>query len=71
MTPKRYCRLIRFQRVVPQIALDRPVDRIDVALAGGFSDQAHLVHEFRVFSGLSPECYLAAERPFPNHVRPD
>jgi AraC-like DNA-binding protein len=69
MTPKRYCRLMRFQRVVRQIASDQPVDWVDVALAGGFCDQAHMVHEFRAFSGLSPERYLAAERPFPNHVR--
>jgi AraC-like DNA-binding protein len=43
--------------------------RVDVALSGGFYDQAHLIHEFRAFSGLSPERYLAADRPFPNHVR--
>jgi AraC-like DNA-binding protein len=71
MTPKRYCRLMRFQRVVRQIASDQPVDWVDVALAGGFCDQAHLVHEFRAFSGFSPERYLTAERPFPNHVRTD
>jgi AraC-like DNA-binding protein len=69
MTPKRYCRLMRFQRVVRQIASDQPVDWVDVALTGGFCDQAHMVHEFRAFSGLSPARYLAAERPFPNHVR--
>jgi AraC-like DNA-binding protein len=71
MTPKCYCRLMRFQKVVRQIASGQPVDWVDVALAGGFCDQAHLVHEFRAFSGLSPERYLAAERPFPNHVRTD
>jgi transcriptional regulator GlxA family with amidase domain len=36
------------------------VDWVDVALAGGFCDQAHLVHEFRAFSGLSLERYLTA-----------
>ena len=69
MTPKRYCRLMRFRKVVRQIASNQPVDWVDVALAGGFCDQAHLIHEFRAFSGLSPERYLAAEHPFPNHVR--
>lgn len=69
MTPKRYCRLMRFRKVVRQIASNQPVDWVDVALAGGFCDQAHLIHEFRAFSGLSPERYLAADRPFPNHVR--
>lgn len=69
MTPKRYCRLMRFRKVVRQIASDQPVDWVDVALSGGFCDQAHLVHEFRAFCGLSPERYLKAEHPFPNHVR--
>jgi AraC-like DNA-binding protein len=68
-TPKRYCRLVRFQHVVREIASQRDVDWAGIALAGGFSDQAHLVHEFGAFSGLSPETFLKSERPFPNHVR--
>jgi AraC-like DNA-binding protein len=69
MTPKRYCRLVRFQHVMREIASQQPVDWAGIALAGGFCDQAHLIHEFRAFSGLSPETFLASERPFPNHVR--
>jgi AraC-like DNA-binding protein len=69
MTPKRYCRLARFQHVVRQVASKQSVDWADLALAGGFCDQAHLVNEFRAFSGLSPEAFLASERPYPNHVR--
>jgi AraC-like DNA-binding protein len=69
MTPKRYCRLMRFRRVVREIAGGGAVNWADVALAGGYCDQAHLAHEFRTFSGLSPSRYLEAERPFPNHVR--
>jgi len=69
MTPKHYCRLMRFCKIVRQIASNQRVDWADVALSGGFYDQAHLIHEFRAFSGLSPERYLRAEHPFPNHVR--
>jgi AraC-like DNA-binding protein len=69
--PKLYCRLVRFRQVVQQIASGGPVDWADVALAGGYCDQAHLAHEFRDFSGLSPGSYLAAERPHLNHVRTD
>jgi AraC-like DNA-binding protein len=71
LTPKLYCRLRRFQQVMGQIASGAPVDWADVALAGGYSDQAHLSHEFRDFSGLSPGAYLAAQKPFENHVRMD
>jgi AraC-like DNA-binding protein len=52
-------------------ASNQPVHWVDVALEGGFSDQSHFVNEFRAFSGFSPERYLAAEHPFPNHVRID
>jgi AraC-like DNA-binding protein len=69
MTPKRYGRLLRFQNVVRQVASGRRVDWADLAVSCGFADQAHLAHEFRAFSGLSPERFLTAERPFPNHVR--
>jgi AraC-like DNA-binding protein len=71
MTPKLYCRLSRFRTVIRQIASGALVDWADVALAGGYYDQAHLTHEFRDFSGLSPSGYLAAERPSVNHVRID
>jgi AraC-like DNA-binding protein len=59
LTPKLYCRLRRFQGVLRQIAVGSPVDWADLALAGGYCDQAHLVHEFRNFSGITPNAYLA------------
>ena len=68
ITPKLYCRLHRFQRIVQQIASGAPVDWVEVALAGGYCDQAHLANEFRDFSGITPGAYLASDRPFANHV---
>jgi len=43
MTPKLYCRLIRFRHVLRQIADGGPIDWADVATAGGYYDQAHLI----------------------------
>jgi AraC-like DNA-binding protein len=68
MTPKLFLRLNRFQQVVRQAACGAPADWADVALAGGYCDQAHMAHEFRAFSGMSPGTFLAAQRPFQNHV---
>jgi len=68
ITPKLYCRLHRFQRVLRHIASGAPVDWAEVALAGGYCDQAHLGNEFRDFSGITPGAYLASDRPFVNHV---
>jgi AraC-like DNA-binding protein len=61
LTPKLYCRLRRFQKVLRQIAAGAPVDWADVALAEGYCDQAHLANEFRSFSGISPNAYLASQ----------
>jgi AraC-like DNA-binding protein len=71
LTPKLYCRIRRFQRVLRQIRSGCPVDWADVALGGGYYDQAHLGHEFHEFSGISPGAYLTGERPYPNHVPMD
>jgi AraC-like DNA-binding protein len=61
LTPKLYFRLHRFQHVVRQISQGVPVDWADLALAGGYCDQAHLANEFRHFSGMSPTAYLAID----------
>jgi AraC-like DNA-binding protein len=68
LTPKLFCRLHRFLGVSRQIALGAPVDWADVALAGGYCDQSHLVHEFRTFSGISPSAYLTSERIVANRL---
>ena len=53
MTPKRYCRVLRFQRAIARAHEGHRVDWVQLALDCGFSDQAHLIHEFRAFSGVS------------------
>ena len=68
MTPKLYCRLIRFRQVVRHINAGGALDWADVAVAGGYYDQAHFAHEFREFAGLPPGRYLSAERPHMNHI---
>ena len=59
LTPKLYCRLQRFQNLLKQIASGASVDWAQLALEAGYCDQAHLAHEFRDFSGISPSAYLA------------
>jgi AraC-like DNA-binding protein len=63
LTPKRYCRLQRFQNTLKLIASGASVDWAQLALAAGYCDQAHLAHEFHDFSGLSPSAYLASPSP--------
>jgi AraC-like DNA-binding protein len=57
LTPKRYCRLLRFQNILECIAADDSVAFIDLALAAGYSDQAHFNREFQEFTGVTPTEY--------------
>jgi AraC-like DNA-binding protein len=69
VTPKRYCRIRRFQRAVTMANGGRRVDWTAVALDAGFFDQAHFIHDFRAFAGLTPTAYQAARTSFQNHVK--
>jgi AraC-like DNA-binding protein len=76
MAPKRYLRLQRFRAVTAMTHLRSAINWSAVAADCGFHDQAHLVHEFRAFSGLTPgewmnrstlhESHLAIESPAPS-----
>jgi AraC-like DNA-binding protein len=53
LAPKHYARLVRFRRMLG--ALDRADPQwADLAARAGYSDQPHLVREFREFAGLAP-----------------
>ncbi len=57
LTPKLYCRVQRFQNALHRIGMRGTVDWTDLALSCGYFDQAHFIHDFRAFSGLSPTAY--------------
>ena len=69
MTPKRFSRLRRFQNVLEQARRhgERP-DWARIAAEGGYTDQAHLTHEFKAFSGITPGAYRPVEPGRPSHV---
>jgi AraC-like DNA-binding protein len=68
LTPKQFCRVRRFQQALARAHADQEVDWIDVALSSGYCDQAHFIHDFRAFSGLTPTGYRAGRTAFQNHV---
>jgi AraC-like DNA-binding protein len=57
LPPKRFCRILRFQRVHAAAQRTGRIDWTDLALSCGFYDQAHLANEFRRLSGLTPRQY--------------
>jgi methylphosphotriester-DNA--protein-cysteine methyltransferase len=51
-TPKFLARVLRFRRAAARLASGRAA--ADLALDCGYYDQAHLIHDFREFSGRTP-----------------
>ena len=68
LTPKLFCRVRRFQKVLRAIGMGRRIEWADVALDCGYFDQAHFIHDFRAFSGLNPSTYVAHRTEHLNHV---
>ena len=68
LTPKKYCRVLRFQRVLRRARAGGVASLIDVAMASGYSDQPHFNREFREFTGVTPMEYRAAAPVAPHHV---
>src|SRR5262249_40887669 len=57
LTPKVFCRLLRFQRVLSQFKAHPAPTWSQLAYDAGYSDQAHLNREFREFAGVTPGEY--------------
>jgi AraC-like DNA-binding protein len=71
LTPKVFCRLRRFQSALRQAHAADEVDWACLAIECGYFDQAHFIHDFRAFSGITPAAYFAQRTGFQNHVALD
>lgn len=66
ISPKLFCRMQRFQRVFP--AMENPQSQwVDAAVNCGYYDQAHLIRDFREFSGTTPTALLTEEFDLARH----
>lgn len=72
VTPKRLARSYRFTSTVLAIDVAALIDWGDVAARAGYFDQAHFVHEFREYTGLTPTRYVEVRQRFlrehPDHA---
>jgi AraC-like DNA-binding protein len=69
LSPKRFARVQRLQRVVRDLDGRSSVDWAGVAARHGYADQPHLVGEFRQLVGVTPTEYLRSRVDGPNHLR--
>ena len=67
-TPKRFCRIMRFQAALEQANNGSPMNWSALAADCGYFDQPHFIHDFKAFSGLSPSQYALVRSPNLNHV---
>jgi len=68
LSPKRFARVRRLQRVLESINDPGPIDWSDVAARHGYADQSHFIHDFRDLTGLTPAAYRPRSRAEHNHV---
>ena len=57
LSPKRYARLQRFRNFVRLLEQAGDLPMAELALAAGYSDQAHGSREFRAFAGTTPQAW--------------
>jgi AraC-like DNA-binding protein len=64
VSPKLFCRLVRFQSALTRVLLSPPDNWAAAAVDLGYYDQSHLIAELKEFTGYTPTGILAA-RPGP------
>lgn len=68
LTPKRFARVCRLQAVLRAVRQTAQVDWCALAAEHGFTDQAHLAHEFRALAGIAPTEYKPQSAQRGNHI---
>jgi AraC-like DNA-binding protein len=58
LTPKGFLKVMRFQKAIQEIEIQKEADWNRVAHESGFYDQSHFINEFKLFSGCTPTEYL-------------
>lgn len=69
LAPKQYARMLRFDHVLGQFAIQPDRPWVELALEAGYSDQAHFNRDFLAIAGMSPQAYRRAAPASSRHVR--
>jgi AraC-like DNA-binding protein len=67
LTPKLFSRIQRFQAALELVRQANPISWSEIALACGYYDQAHLIRDFQIFSGLTPTAHYAEQLSVPSY----
>lgn len=64
VTPKIYARLVRFEAACNALVVNPSYSLVDLALEFGYTDQAHLTHDFNVFTAHTPKVIAARAKAY-------
>ena len=68
LSPKRFFRVRRMQQVIGFVQGRAHIDWCAIAAKYGYADQAHLIHDFRDLTGITPSAYRPSSPQRRNHV---
>lgn len=68
LTPKAFQRVRRFQHVLQSLRRKSGGNWAALAADCGYYDQAHFIHDFKAFSGMTPGEYITVATPHLNHI---
>jgi AraC-like DNA-binding protein len=66
--PKQYLKIMRFQKAILEIGNNKSIQWSRIAAESGFYDQAHFIHDFKGFSGFTPNEYVKRKTAEPNYI---
>lgn len=64
ISPKKYLRLVRINRVMQLLQNGCPLDLTSVAYHCGYFDQAHFIKDFKALTGQKPKVFLAGNKEY-------
>lgn len=60
-SPKHFQRIMRMQTLLRGVRTGRTSSLSSLAIAAGYSDQAHMTRDFRAITGFTPSAHLASD----------
>jgi AraC-like DNA-binding protein len=68
VSPKQYLKILRFQKVITSLENRRSNHWSEIARESGYYDQAHFIHDFKLFSGFTPGEYMKKKSGTLNYI---
>ncbi|TDS13118.1 helix-turn-helix domain-containing protein [Sphingobacterium paludis] len=61
-SPKYFSRIVRFEKSITTAYNSQQLSLTELALHSGYFDQAHMIRDYRAFTGKNPSAYLSEDQ---------